>query len=176
MMHDRGAVPGLDMTSLRPVAFGTPDGVVVQAWRSRLPPWFAARLARDLRGLRQEAAEQAATSGAALVDFDTVTVAGRPALRRIERLPEGALPGVVYAGSLTVVHDGDVGVEIAVTCRDTDDTDDTDTDGAALSRTRRIVDEIASIIRFPETGGTGGTGSLREAAPDGAGRPRDAGR
>lgn len=175
MTSDRNAMLGLDVATLRPVAFGTPDGVMVEAWRSRLPAWFAARLEDDFEGLRRETADRLAASGAGLIDFQRVRVAGRPALRRIERLPEGMVPGVTYAATLIVVHGDGVGVEIAVTCRDVGADHSFQTESrhsathrpkthhtgtqhtaahhhggdAALTRTRRIAEEITSIIRFP---------------------------
>ena len=99
-----------------PVGFGNRDGDVVQAWACPLPADFADRLEKDEEGLRQETAEQAAAEGGRLIEANRVMVDGRPAFRRIVRLPSGAFPAAVYVAALVVPLDSDVGVEITVTC------------------------------------------------------------
>lgn len=100
----------------RAVGFGNRDGDVVQAWSCPLPADFADRLEKDQEGLRREVAEQAAASGGRLIEADRVLVGGRPAFRRIVRLPFAAFPTAVYVAGLVVILDGDIGVEITVTC------------------------------------------------------------
>jgi hypothetical protein len=98
------------------VGFANRDGDVVQAWSCPLPVDFADRLEKDQEGLRREAAEQAAAGGGKLIEADRVMVDGRPAFRRIVRLPFVAFPTAVYVAGLVVPIDGDTGVEITVTC------------------------------------------------------------
>jgi transcriptional regulator with XRE-family HTH domain len=111
------AAPGASITAWQPVAYRTVDGDLVDAWKIVPPSSFPQRLVSELDRLRREAREATAACGAALIDVQRVTVKGCLALRRIERLPPGASPlGAVFAATLIVVRDHDLGVEITVTC------------------------------------------------------------
>ena len=98
------------------MGFGNRDGDIVQAWSCPLPADFVDRLEKDEEGLRREAAARAAAKGGRLIEADRVIVDGRPAFRRIVRLPADAFPTAVYVAALMVPLDGDNGVEITVTC------------------------------------------------------------
>src|SRR3954447_2503397 len=98
------------------MGFGNRDGDVVQAWSCALPADFAARLEKDPDGLRQEVAELAAAAGGELIEADGLMVDGRSAFRKIVRLPAGGFPTGVYVAALVVPLNGDIGVEITVTC------------------------------------------------------------
>jgi hypothetical protein len=99
-----------------PVGFANRDGDVVQVWSCPLPADFVDRLERDQEGLRREVAELVAAAGGKLIEAHRVMVNGRPAFRRIVRLPGDAFPTAVYVAALVVPIGGDVGVEITVTC------------------------------------------------------------
>lgn len=147
-------IGGLLEARLLPTSFSTPDGAGhIAAWASRLPEHFAARLADDFEGLRQVAAEQTAARNGGLIDFDPVTVAGRPTLRRVESLPSGLVPGVRYAGALIVTFDDGIGVEITVTCRVTHPKEKTGdrAELVSLGRTRAIIDALIPHIAFLPT-------------------------
>jgi DNA-binding XRE family transcriptional regulator len=98
------------------MAFGNPDGSVVECWACTLPVNFAEQLVADLDGLRRQAADQLSLSNGRLIDADKETVDGRPAFRRIVHLGVGAFPIAAYVAELVVPLSGGIGLEINVTC------------------------------------------------------------
>lgn len=99
-----------------PVGFGNRDGDVVESWACTLPAGFTERLVGDAEALRAEAAEQAASDQGMLVEAGRVMVDGRPAFRRIVRLPAGAIAAAVYVADLVVPVGDELGVQITVSC------------------------------------------------------------
>ena len=134
-------------TSWQPVAYGTANGDLIELWRSTPPPGFSQRLNIELEELREEAAEATAACGATLIDADRVTVAGGPALRRVERLPATLPLRVLYGASLIVVSGDKVSVEVTVTCGDSHTSPGADRAcDDALARARQHLDELTPRI------------------------------
>jgi DNA-binding XRE family transcriptional regulator len=102
--------------SWQPIGFGNPDGDVVECWACPLPAGFVERLEGDVEALRVETAEGAASGRGVLVEANRVTVDGRPALRRIVRLPAGVISSAVYVAEQVVPVGDEVGLEITVSC------------------------------------------------------------
>jgi DNA-binding XRE family transcriptional regulator len=99
-----------------PMAFGNPDGSVVECWACTLPVNFTEQLAADLDGLRQQAANQISRSNGRLIDADKEMVDGRPAFRRVVHLGVGAFPIAAYVAELVVPLSRGIGLQVTVTC------------------------------------------------------------
>jgi hypothetical protein len=131
---------GGDLAQLKPVRWRTPDGIGVEIRRSTIPPGFAARLEGDFDRLYQDAAERTGDCGGVLLYFRRQKIAGRPALRRIERIPDGR-----YAAVLIVVVTNSFGVVITIECCDSADTHIRgDHAKSALPRTCQLATGIAN--------------------------------
>lgn len=144
-----------------------------------LPAGFADRLEHDLEGLRQEAAEQTARCRGALTAFSPLRVEGRLALCRIERLPDGALPGVAYAAVLIVVLDAQMALQLIATCWEPHDTADPhrveDTVSARTRERAQLLPQMAEQIlaNAPSPGReTAGAIAPRPCAPQRPGSSR----
>ncbi len=96
----------------KPVAFARPGGVTVEAYLTH-PPKLVGRLPGSLDELRDAMGESTAERMGALLKCDLMMVAGRQAVRRIERLPENA----GYAGILIVILDDFLAVEVSIVAR-----------------------------------------------------------
>lgn len=128
-----------DLMRLQPVSWRTPDGIGVAIRRTTLPPGFAARLENDFDGLYRNAAERTGDCGGVLLYFEAQQVAGRSALRRVERIADGR-----YAAVLIVVVTNDVGVVVIIECCDSADAHiQAGHAESALRRTCQLADDSA---------------------------------
>ncbi|WP_329242977.1 hypothetical protein OG417_45080 [Actinoallomurus sp. NBC_01490] len=130
-----------DLMRLQPISWRTPDGIGVDIRRTTLPPGFAARLENDFDDLYRNAAERTGDCGGVLLYFDQKQVAGRSALRRVERIADGR-----YAAVLIVVVTNDVGVVVIVECCASAGAHiQADHAESALERTCKLVDDVADF-------------------------------
>lgn len=138
--------PGAEADRWDPVAFGTPAGDRVETWRTTPPKGFAQRLEEDLDGLWREAAERAAAVNGALIEAERVTVDGRPAFRRVERIPPGRSWGSGYVATLLVLLDEDTGLEVTVICPDQAGRSGPGSP-PALTRARELIGRFTRTLR-----------------------------
>lgn len=149
MARDHAPAASADAVRWAPVAYSTPNGDRVEAWRTTPPKGFAERLEDDLDGLWREVAERTAAMNGALIEAERVTVHGRRAFRRIERIPPDGYPGTEYAATLLVLLDDDIGLEITVTCSEPDGRP-APAPPAALLRARRLIETLTTALRVRE--------------------------
>ncbi len=101
-----------DRLQFRPVAFARPGGVTVEAYLSH-PPKLVGDLPGSFDELRDVMSESTAERMGALLRCDLMTVAGRQAVRRIERLPGNS----GYAGILIIVLSDVLTLEVSIVVR-----------------------------------------------------------
>ena len=129
----------------RAVSFGIPGGALVDMWRVA-EPFEVPRLPGEFEARRRHEAAQTAKCDGALIDYDLVTVDGRDALRRVERLPKGA----GYAGMLIIPLDAEFRLEVAITCSEyfcRKNALDGDTEPEEVAR--QLTETVGSNLRIP---------------------------